>query len=209
MKAKQISLSILLCLLPILLGLILWNQLPEQIPIQFNSAQQVNTYAPKALAIFGLPVFFAAVDAFALFGIKTDPKANRHTKLFRVIGLWICPFLCNLVLPILFFISMGANIPIVLILSILLGLFIVILGNFLPKCPQNYTIGIKLPWTLHDEENWNYTHRLAGFVWVIGGILMIINAFFQWLLITILLLVLLFALPILFSYLHYRRTQKG
>ena len=39
---------------------------------------------------------------------------------------------------------------------------------------QNYTMGIKLPWTLADEDNWNRTHRLGGYVWTIGGLLIII-----------------------------------
>ena len=49
----------------------------------------------------------------------------------------------------------------------------------MPKCRQNYTMGIKLPWTLADEDNWNRTHRMAGYVWTAGGILMLIVGFFH------------------------------
>ena len=51
--------------------------------------------------------------------------------------------------------------------------FFAILGNFLPKLRQNYTIGIKLPWTLASEENWNKTHRLAGYLWVVCGLIIL------------------------------------
>ena len=57
-----------------------------------------------------------------------------------------------------------------------MGLLFVVIGNYLPKARRNYTIGIRLPWTLANEENWNRTHRIGGFLWVIGGILMIIMA---------------------------------
>ena len=57
----------------------------------------------------------------------------------------------------------------------MLGLLFLIIGNYLPKARQNYTIGIKIPWTLANEENWNRTHRLAGYLWMICGILMIFN----------------------------------
>ena len=53
--------------------------------------------------------------------------------------------------------SIDAN----LILEILMGALLIIIGNYLPKCRQNYTIGIKIPWTLADEDNWNRTHRPA------------------------------------------------
>ena len=50
------------------------------------------------------------------------------------------------------------------------------LGNYMPKLKQNYTIGIKVPWTLNSEENWNMTHRMAGKVYVVAGVISIIIA---------------------------------
>ena len=43
------------------------------------------------------------------------------------------------------------------------------------RIKQNYTVGIKLPWTLNSEENWNRTHRMASWLFVLCGILFIIN----------------------------------
>ena len=54
------------------------------------------------------------------------------------------------------------------------GLLFLILGNYLPKIRQNRTMGIRLPWTLASGENWTRTHRLAGFLWVAGGLLLIL-----------------------------------
>lgn len=50
------------------------------------------------------------------------------------------------------------------------------LGNYMPKLKQNYTIGIKVPWTLNSEENWNMTHRMAGKLYVVAGVISIIIA---------------------------------
>ncbi|MMZ70136.1 hypothetical protein D1872_331140 [compost metagenome] len=38
-------------------------------------------------------------------------------------------------------------------------------------------MGVKLPWTLASQENWNRTHRAAGYLWILGGILMILTSF--------------------------------
>lgn len=50
------------------------------------------------------------------------------------------------------------------------------LSNYMPKLKQNYTIGIKVPWTLNSEENWNMTHRMAGKLYVVAGVISIIIA---------------------------------
>ena len=55
----------------------------------------------------------------------------------------------------------------------------IVIGNYLPKTRRNYIIGIRLPWTLENDENWSKTHRLAGKIWVLGGLLLFLNAFVQ------------------------------
>lgn len=50
-------------------------------------------------------------------------------------------------------------------------------GNYLPKCRHNYTVGIRLPWTLDNEDNWNHTHRFAGYVWIIAGVVTLLSVF--------------------------------
>ena len=57
-----------------------------------------------------------------------------------------------------------------------MGITYIIIGNYLPKTRQNYTIGFKLPWTYANEENWNKTNRLSGVINIVIGILIIINA---------------------------------
>ena len=103
--------------------------------------------------------------------------------------------------------SLGKNIPVHIIIPALVGVLILVCGNYLPKNRQNYTVGIKLPWTLHSEENWNKTHRMAGFLWMIGGAIIIIISFFQFINIAIVLVIviILTIVPIIYSYILYRR----
>ena len=94
---------------------------------------------------------------------------------------------------------------------LLVGLLFVVIGNYLPKCKQNYTIGIKIPWTLNSEENWNKTHRFAGFVWVIGGVLFCIMGFVAEELLVFLLpleVILLACVPTVYSWLLAKKQQR-
>jgi len=96
--------------------------------------------------------------------------------------------------------------------NLVVGVIFVFTGNYLPKCRQNYTIGIKLPWTLSDEENWDKTHRFAGKIWMLCGVLEIIVGFLpiaRFEIVTIA-LILLATIPIaVYSYLLYRKKMHG
>ena len=76
---------------------------------------------------------------------------------------------------------------------------------YMPKCKQNYTTGIKVPWTLHSQENWNRTHRLAGWIWIIGGVAMIVNSFLQLEWILFLTIAALVLIPIGYSFLLFKK----
>ena len=72
--------------------------------------------------------------------------------------------------------NLGIHFNISLFIGIFMGITYIIVGNYLPKTRQNYTIGFKLPWTYANEENWNKTNRLSGVINIVIGILIIINA---------------------------------
>lgn len=79
----------------------------------------------------------------------------------------------------------------------------------MPKCKQNYTVGIKLPWTLSNKDNWNKTHRFSGFLWVLGGTTILLNTFLDISFsITIISIVLLVILPFIYSYNLYKKQNK-
>jgi uncharacterized membrane protein len=92
---------------------------------------------------------------------------------------------------------------------VFVGALFLILGNWLPKTRQNYAVGIKVPWTLDNELNWEKTHRLAGYLWMIGGIIMIIMGITTKApeIVVIVSIFIVVVIPILYSY--YLHAKKG
>ena len=90
-------------------------------------------------------------------------------------------------------------------MPILMGLIFAIIGNYMPKCKQNYTIGIKIPWTLSSEENWNRTHRFAGRLWVVCGLVIILTAFLGGFELFLGIALVMALAPVLYSYALYRK----
>ncbi len=205
MKNKAAVISTILCLLPIVLSALLYNNLPNQVAVHFDGAGNPDNYLPKALAAFGLPLLLAAINLYSHFRMTADPKVKNSAASLRTLAKWLVPVVSLVVMPITLFMAMGKKVPIAMIVTAMVGLVVVISGNYLPKCKRNYTIGIKLPWTLDDEENWNHTHRFSGFVWVVGGISIVINAFLEIPYLTVAIAACLIVIPFLYSYLFSLR----
>jgi uncharacterized membrane protein len=154
-------------------GALLWNKLPDELPIHWNMEGEVDGYASKAFAVIVMPLIFLGIHWLTAFAISTDPKKSNHSDKMIYVSFSIIPAISVILSAITYAVGIGMDILVNAIVPMILGFTFVLIGNYLPKCKQNYTIGIKIPWTLNSEENWNKTHRLAGWVWVIGGIIMI------------------------------------
>ena len=204
---REIVITTLVCLLPVLAGIALYSRLPEQVPTHFDFNGTANGWSSKSFAVFGLPLMMAGFNLFLQFGLRTDPKRQNMNTVLRNICVWICPVLSVLVYALVMRAGLGYITPTETIVPLLVGILFVVIGNYLPKTKQSYTMGIKLPWTLASEENWNRTHRLAGFLWVIGGILLILLTLLRlWNTWTFLLVIIpMSVVPMIYSYLLYRK----
>ncbi len=179
MKNKTTLLTTTICFLPILLGTLVYDSLPNTIAVHFNSSGVGDGFMPKSIAVFGLPVLFAGLNLYSHFRMYSDPKKSNVSSMLRNILQWIVPVTAIIVMPITLFLAMGAALPIVLIIQSMVGVLVIAVGNYLPKCKKNYTVGIKLPWTLNNDDNWFKTHRFAGFLWTLGGFVLLLNAIFD------------------------------
>ncbi|MGI6105528.1 MAG: SdpI family protein [Raoultibacter sp.] len=208
MNKDLLWITSLLCLLPIIFSVVVYSSLPEQIAIHWNSAGTPDNYAHKAVAAFGLPVVFLAINLFSKARLLNDPKEAGQSQAIRQVGIWLIPILSIVLVPVTLSIAMGANIPIVLLCTLVVGILLIIIGNYLPKSRQSYTFGIKLPWTLADADNWNKTHRLAGYLYIAGGALLIGSNFLlsnaaAQISVTVMIVVVLVVIPIIYSYTQY------
>ena len=197
---KTLMITTLITLLPIIAGIILWNQLPDPMPSHWNAVGEIDGWSSKPFVVFGLPLILAAALWFCTLVTGMDPKKTNHSDKVVHLVLWIIPILSIVLLTITYAVAMGKDVRIELVMPVVLGLIFAIIGNYLPKCKQNYTIGIKIPWTLNSEENWNRTHRFAGRLWLVCGIVIMLTGFFGgfWIFFGIVLLMVI--APFIYSY---------
>ncbi len=206
---KTMIITSIVTILPVLIGIIYWNRLPDVMATHFGINNEANGFSSKAFAVFGLPALLLAILWVGALVTSSDPKKqNISPKMFSLV-LWIAPVISLVAAATIYPVNLGYELDITFFSGLLLGLMFIIIGNYMPKARQNYTIGIKIPWTLANEENWNRTHRLAGYLWMICGILIILISLTrfvpdQWLIGVILIMTLV---PCVYSY--WLHVKKG
>ena len=197
---KMMLITSAVILLPILVGVILWDKLPQNMPIHWNASGEVDGWCNKVFAVFGMPLCMMAIHWLCVVVTLSDPKKQNHSQKMMALVFWLVPALTIVVFTMTYAVAMGKSLQIDAVVSVFSGLLFVVIGNYMPKCKQNYTIGIKLPWTLHSEENWNRTHRFAGRIWVISGLAIILMGFFGLLWIMLGITLIMALVPIVYSY---------
>lgn len=206
--SKEFIISTIICVLPLILGLLVYKKLPQEIPTKWYSDGTVGQYMPKEFTVFGMPLFFILMNAVVHFAMNTDPKRQNIGSMMRTLGKWIIPVLSVVTVPMALLWGMGYQIPISRILPILLGILFVVIGNYFPKTRRSYTTGIKTPWTLNSDENWRRTHHVAAFLWIAAGIAMIAMAFLPQNIVQLVIvgmIIVLIVVPYAYSYTLYRK----
>lgn len=202
---KALIIATLVLLLPIAAGVILWDRLPAQMPTHWNAVGEIDRWSSKAFAVFGLPLILVAAEWLCMLGSAMDPKKKGQSEKVLKLALWIIPVLSIVMHTMTYAVAMGKEVRVEMVMPLLIGVIFVIIGNYLPKCGQSYTIGIKIPWTLESEENWNRTHRMAGKLWVVCGIAAMLTAFLGGFNIFIGIVFVMILAPCIYSYILHRK----
>ena len=202
--------SMLLIFLAVGVTVVFYNQMPDPVPTHFSIDGTPDGFTAKpwgayllVLTMLGTLVLFWLIPVISPKGFRVD-KFRRAYGIIKL-TLMVFMFLINLVV---IFRSISANLPIDRIMPGLVGLFFMVLGNFLGKVTKNFFIGIRTPWTLASEEVWQKTHRLGGYTFFFGGALMIIGSLLNlggaWLMAVIIGAA---GIPVLYSLMIYNKVE--
>ena len=199
-------LTTIVCLIPFIAGAVLYKSLPDTMVTHWGADGTPNGWAPKYVAVFVMPGILLLVNLLMPLLLKMDPKYENMDEKVLALILWIIPVISMFCAGVTLAEAYGVESKVEIIAPMVIGVLFVAIGNYLPKANQSYTVGIKLPWTLNSEENWNRTHRLAGFLWVIGGIVMIVTTLLGIGFAGVFAVIVLTAvIPMVYSYMLYRK----
>ncbi|HEY9167140.1 MAG TPA: SdpI family protein [Candidatus Kryptonia bacterium] len=157
-----------------------YPQLPEVIPSHFNVHGDANGWMRKTTFFVVMGATFISIYLLFTFLPSIDPLRKKIEPRFRVVL-----FLRDILLALfgaIFMLTLAAAHSGVLqmnLFGLAFGALLVVLGNYMPKLPQNWFIGIRTPWTISSESVWRRTHILGGWLFAISGIIFIVCTLFK------------------------------
>jgi uncharacterized membrane protein len=157
-----------------------YQHFPEVVPVHWNISGEPDGFGSRAMGAFTIPAVALFMYLMFVFIPYFDPKKDRYEqfgKTYQVFKGMMVMFMALLY----FFASMnvlGYNYRIDVVTPVMIGVLFIILGNYMSKIKPNWFMGIRTPWTMSSEENWNKTHRFGAKVFVLSGFLMAAMPFY-------------------------------
>lgn len=205
LKNKWFMFSLALFVIPLVLNLVFYNQLPDVVPTHFDVNGQVNGTMPKFMGLFGMLFLCLVIHVFTCFVTVKDPKRNNIPDFMMNILFMICPVVCIVTSMTIIYFGLGYSFDVSFVMNILVGVLLIVLGNYLPKVKRNYAVGIKTSWALNSDENWVLSNRVGGYCMVIAGILYIVLGLLGYVTIGIVVILVATIIPCIYSYILFKR----
>jgi uncharacterized membrane protein len=154
-----------------------YHHFPAVVPTHWNVAGNPDNWGSGKTNAIAIPLVILGMYVMFLALPYLDPKKERYEQFAKtyhifkamLIGFMLAIYVVTGLSILGYPISVGVAVP------GLIGLLFIVLGNYMGKLKMNWFVGIKTPWTLSSEEVWNKTHRFSGKIFMISGVLMMLQ----------------------------------
>ena len=126
---KSLFVGIVICLLPILIGVYYFDVLPDQIAVHFNFKGEPDNFVSKTRAIIEIPVFFTVVQIIISLVVDFDKTPKKGALIIK----GVVPILSVLVQGGIVAYALDNNFNVPQLTVFVIGIVLIILGNYLPK----------------------------------------------------------------------------
>ncbi len=204
---------LLIVALPFVYLASIWGALPEEVPIHWNVAGEVDGYGSKSSLLL-LPFLLPVLTYVVLLVVPSiDPKktihkmGNKYGQIKFAMTTLMSGLACFFIYQAQSTEAMNTN-----FIFVIIGVLLLVVGNYMKTIQPNYFMGIRTPWTLESETVWKKTHALAGVLWVIGGMLVVLLGLLMQselafgLMMTI--VILLALIPMVYSYIIFKKEDS-
>ena len=211
----QSILVALLVGLPLAYLIMVYPSLLAVIPTHFGLDGKPNGYSDKKSMVWivmAIAILSILVYLLIRYLPHVDPKktASQSADNIQKIGIAVIALMSAVTISILYT-SQHGMISFNRLFNPLMGIFFIVVGNWMYNIKPNYFVGIRVPWTLESPDNWRATHHMGSKLWVVGGILITIcspflaskTAGYFFVVITLGLAL----IPIIYSFLYFKNNR--
>lgn len=210
-KSEWPSLTILAA--SVLTSVLSYAHLPERVASHWNVRGEVDAWTSRDFHAWFFPALLSGIYLLLVVVPSMDPRRERYVEFARVYNIFR-----NLILLVLFSVfllatlfNVGYDVNIGKSVPFIIGLLMLVIGNYMGKLKRNWFVGIRTPWTLSSDNIWAKTHRLGGLMFVAFGLLLMATPYLP----TFMAMPTLFSgifmavvLPFAYSYYLFRQSKK-
>ncbi len=203
--------SLSLIAIALLVGVFLYNRLPDPMPAHWNAAGEIDGYMSKFWGIFLVPIMTVVLVLLFLVIPHIDPLKANIAKFRGVFNWFIVGFVVYMlyIYALTLAAALGYPFNMTYMLLPMVGLLFIGVGYMTSRAKRNFFIGIRTPWTLSSETVWDETHKLGSKMFMVAGVVTFLSAFLGesgiWLMMIAMLAAAL--IPIVYSYILWRREN--
>jgi len=161
------------------LGWYFFQHFPAQVVTHWNFYGEADNFGKGTTNALAIPSLITGMYLLFLVLPMLDPKKERYEEFKKVYAIFktILMFVMFLVFLASGLYNLGYNVKIQYVVPSIIGLLMIVLGNYMGKIKPNWFVGIKTPWTMSSEVVWQKTHRMGGYAFIIFGFLIFITPF--------------------------------
>ncbi len=155
----------------------IWKNLPDNVPVHWDIEGGIDRYGDKSELIL-IPILLPLLIYVIFTTVPLiDPKGKiqQMGNKYFMLKAAMTVFMSILAMIIIYAVK-NESLYNPNYIVLLIGILLMILGNYFKTIRANYFIGIRTPWTLENQTVWKETHKLAGKIWFIGGLVIIVSS---------------------------------
>lgn len=156
-----------------------WGSVPDQIPVHWNAAGEVDGYGGKFVGLLLLPIITAALYPLLRYIPRIDPARRNYESFagtYLLVRVLITVYMAFIFVVTNLAIGNEETIPVGDLVIGSVGVLFIILGGAMGKFRPNWFAGIRTPWTLTSKRSWMRTHRLGGRIFIATGLATMVGA---------------------------------
>lgn len=210
MNQKQM-LSVIMILLAFATAIYFEPLMPVRMASHWNWQGNVDGYMSRSLALFFFPFFMIGLTLLFYFIPKIDPQKKNIEKFWNSYDSFVLVF--NIFMFYLYSMTIVWNMGFKMNMNAVLmpgfAFLFYFCGDLIKNAKLNYTIGIKLPWTLASETVWDKTHKVGEKLFKLTALITLLGAFFSdyaaWFMFVPLIISIIYL--VIYSYLEYQKLK--
>ncbi|MCR4794663.1 MAG: SdpI family protein [Ruminococcus sp.] len=204
---KSDIIALIMCLCAMIPGAVLYDRLPDRIVTNWNLSSNVTGTTTKPFALFGIPLIFTAITLLCCIYMRWLEKKRNVGKLIPIVVI-IFPITLYLAQSVIILYALGKMKDIRLVVCVVISVILIVFGNYMPKIRKNCLVGIRTPHIMANDEIWDRTHRFAGIVLIVCGIIGFITSLIGFFTVSFVILVVSAFIPLIYGEVIYYSSKS-